>query len=113
MRKQVIGSYGHGARHSDNGDRHNRWARGGGRGFGGGGFGGHGFGGGGFGGRGFAMGHGGFGHGGFGHGRFGHGGFDHGRFEGRRFGRGLYAYGGDYEYGYCNPYYYPYGCYGY
>jgi hypothetical protein len=53
------------------------------------------------------------GHGGFGHGRFGHGGFDHGRFEGRRFGRGLYAYGGDYEYGYCNPYYYPYGCYGY
>jgi hypothetical protein len=81
---------------------------GGGHGFGGGGFGGHGFGGGGFGGRGFAM-----GHGGFGHGRFGHGGFDHGRFEGRRFGRGLYAYGGDYEYGYCNPYYYPYGCYGY
>jgi len=74
---------------------------GGGHGFGGGGFGGHG-------GRGFAM-----GHGGFGHGRFGHGGFDHGRFEGRRFGRGLYAYGGDYEYGYCNPYYYPYGCYGY
>ena len=87
------------------------FARGGGGGGGhGGGFGGagHGFGGGGFGGRGFAM-----GHGGFGHGRFGHGGFDHGRFEGRRFGRGLYAYGGDYEYGYCNPYYYPYGCYGY
>jgi hypothetical protein len=76
---------------------------GGGHGFGGGGFGGHGLGGGGFGGRGFAMGHGGFGHGGFGHGRF----------EGRRFGRGLYAYGGDYDYGYCNPYYYPYGCYGY
>jgi hypothetical protein len=75
----------------------------GGHGFGGGGFGGHGFGGGGFGGRGFAM-----GHGGFGHGRFGHG-----HFEGRRFGRGLYAYGGDYDYGYCNPYYYPYGCYGY
>ena len=49
----------------------------------------------------------------WGHGGFGHGGFDHGRFEGRRFGRGLYAYGGDYEYGYCNPYYYPYGCYGY
>ena len=64
---------------------------------------GHGFSGGGFGGRGFAMGHGGFGHGGFGHGHF----------EGRRFGRGLYAYGGDYDYGYCNPYYYPYGCYGY
>jgi hypothetical protein len=86
------------------------FARGGGGGGGGGGGhgggfggGGHGFGGGGFGGRGFAMGHGGF----------GHGGFDHGRFEGRRFGRGLYAYGGDYEYGYCNPYYYPYGCYGY
>jgi hypothetical protein len=83
------------------------FARGGGGGGGGhgGGFGGggHGFGGGGFGGRGFAM-----GHGGFGHGRFGHG-----RFEGRRFGRGLYAYGGDYDYGYCNPYYYPYGCYGY
>jgi hypothetical protein len=87
-------------------------ARGGGGGGGGhgGGFGGggHGFGGGGFGGHGFAM-----GHGGFGHSRFGHSGFDHGRFEGRRFGRGLYAYGGDYEYGYCNPYYYPYGCYGY
>jgi hypothetical protein len=53
--------------------------------------------------RGFAMGHDGF----------GHGGFDHGRFEGRRFGRGFYAYGGDYDYGYCDPYYYPYGCYGY
>jgi hypothetical protein len=91
------------------------FARGGGGGGGGGGGhgggfggGGHGFGGGGFGGRGFAM-----GHGGFDHGRFGHGGFDHGRFEGRRFGRGFYAYGGDYDYGYCNPYYYPYGCYGY
>ena len=85
------------------------FARGGGGGGGGGGHGGgfggggHGFGGGGFGARGFAMGRGGF----------GHGGFDHGRFEGRRFGRGLFAYGGDYEYGYCNPYYYPYGCYGY
>jgi hypothetical protein len=56
---------------------------------------------------------GGFDHGRFGHGGFGHGGFDHGRFEGRRFGRGFYAYGGDYDYGYCNPHYYPYGCYGY
>jgi|HubBroStandDraft_4_1064222.scaffolds.fasta_scaffold1091301_2 hypothetical protein len=37
------------------------------------------------------------------------GSFGHGRFEGRRFGRGIYAYGGNY----CDPYYYPYGCYGY
>ena len=89
------------ARHSDNGDRHNRvrtrrwrprrwrrpWR-----------FGGHGFG--------HAMGHGGFG---------GHrvainrGSIGHGRLDGRRFGRGFYAYGGNY----CDPYYYPNGCYGY
>ena len=65
------------------------------------------------------MGHGGFGGHGFavGHRGFEHGRFAHGRFEGRRFGRGfagfggLYLYGGNY--GYCDPYYYPYGCYGY
>jgi hypothetical protein len=60
----------------------------------------------GLGGHGLAMGHGGFG---------GHrvainrGSIGHGRLEGRRFGRGFYAYGGNY----CDPYYYPYGCYGY
>jgi hypothetical protein len=56
------------------------------------------------------MGHGGFGGRGF---AINRGGFGHGRSEGRRFGRGFYAYGGDYDYGYCNPYYYPYGCNGY
>jgi hypothetical protein len=108
---------------------------GGGGGFGGGGAGGHGggfaggghgFGSGGFGGRGLATGGGGFGgrglatnHGGFrGHGlAVNRGGLG----DGRRFGRGLYAYGGDYGLdwapGYCNPYYdpsyYQNGCYGY
>ena len=82
----------------------------------GGGFGGHGFamGRGGFGGHGFVTGHSGFAGRGF---AINRGGFEHGRFEGRRFGRGFYAYGGNYgldsEYGYCDPYYYPYGCYGY
>ena len=33
----------------------------------------------------------------------------HSRLDGRRFGRGFYAYGGNY----CDPYYYPNGCYGY
>ena len=84
------------------------FARGGGGGHGGGGHGGGhsgGFGGGGHG-FGHAMGHGGFG---------GHrvainrGSIGHGRLDGRRFGRGFYAYGGNY----CDPYYYPYGCYGY
>jgi hypothetical protein len=83
------------------------FARGGGGHGGGGHGGGHsgGFGGGGHG-FGHAMGHGGFG---------GHtvainrGSIGHGRLDGRRFGRGFYAYGGNY----CDPYYYPYGCYGY
>jgi hypothetical protein len=72
-------------------------------GFGGGG---HGFGGRGFGGHGLAMGHSGIG----GHG-VAIGGFGHSRFDGRRFGRGFYAYGGDYGLNLdCDLYYYPDGC---
>jgi hypothetical protein len=74
--------------------------------------------------RGGGGGHGGGGHGGGGHGfghAMGHSGFGghrvainrgsigHDRLAGRRFGRGFYAYGGNY----CDPYYYPNGCYGY
>jgi hypothetical protein len=64
--------------------------------------------------RGFAINHGRFAGRGF---AMHHRGFDRGRFEGRRFARrfdrfgGLFAFGG--SYGYCDPYYYPYGCYGY
>jgi hypothetical protein len=51
------------------------------------------------------------GHGGFGGHRvaINRGSIGHGRLDGRRFGRGFYAYGGNY----CDPYNYPYGCYGY
>ena len=54
---------------------------------------------------GHAMGHGGFG----GHRvAINHGSIGHDRLAGRRFGRGFYAYGGNY----CDPYNYPNGCYG-
>jgi hypothetical protein len=53
------------------------------------------------------------GHGGFGGHRvaINRGGIGHDRLAGRRFGfgRGFYAYGGNY----CDPYYDPNGCYGY
>ena len=54
------------------------------------------------------MGRGGFGGHGFAINRSG---FGHGRFESRRFGRGIYAYGGGYGLNLdCDLYYYPDGC---